>query len=327
MGERQVEWMQRLEQESGNLRAAMSWALDTGEVETAARLGWALWPFWWVRGHHREGRRWMEVLLELDPPAAFRAVALLVAGQMAYAQGDYEACKEYASESLELAREVGDTARAAHAVHGLGLLALNDSDLDTARSRLEEALNLHLKGGSGSEQMISAIRTQLGTVLRLQGDLDGAAAMTEEGLRVARRFGDRVNAYAALYNLAQVALARGVHDKAATFLKDGVKLSQEMRDQANLAYFLEGLAVIVAARGEAGRSARLFGASTGLLEEVGASVYNYYKPDRSLHEHTWERVHSLLGEAAFAEAWTEGRAMTFDRAVAYALEEEEAPPK
>ena len=47
----------------------------------------------------------------------------------------------------------------------------------------------------------------------------------------------------------------------------------------------------------------------------------------TLHEHTWERVHSLLGEAAFAEAWTEGRAMTFDRAVAYALEEEEAPPK
>jgi len=268
----------------------------------------------------------MEVLLELDPPASFRAVALLVAGQMAYTQGDYEACKEYASESLQLAWEVGDSARAAHAVHGLGLLALNDSDFDTARSRLEEALNLHLTSGGGSEQMKSAIRTQLGTVLHLQGDLDGAAAMMEEGLRVARRCGDRVNTYAALYNLAQVALARGVHDEAETLFEEGIKLSQEMRDQANLAYFLEGLAVIVGVRGETGRSARLFGAYTSLLEEVGASVYNYYKPDRSLYERTWERVRSRLGEEAFDAAWGEGREMTFEQAVAFALERDEATP-
>ncbi len=326
MGERQVEWMERLEQESGNLRAAMSWALGTGEVETAARLGWALWPFWWVRGHHREGRRWMEVLLELDPPAAFRAVALLVAGQMAYAQGDYEACKEYASESLELAREVGDTARVAHAVHGLGLLALNDSDLDTARSRLEEALNLHLKSGGGSEQMISAIRTQLGTVLLLQGDLYGAAAMMEEGLEVARRCGDRVSTYAALYNLAQVSLARGDYDGAAAIFKEGITLTEQMRDQANLAYFLEGLAVVAGKREEAERSARLSGAAEGLLEAVGATVYNYYRPDRSLYEHTVSAMRSRLGDAAFEAAQDEGREMSFGQAVAYALEEDEASP-
>jgi tetratricopeptide (TPR) repeat protein len=316
-GPQQVEWLERLERENGNLRVAMSWALRTGEVETAAQLGWALWPFWWVRGQHREGRRWMEMLLERNPPASLRTTALLVAGQMAYAHGGYEACKRYTSESLELAREMGDTARAAHAVHGLGLLALNDSDLDTARSRLEEAMNLHLE--RGDEQMISAIRTHLGTVLYLRGDLDDATAIMEEGLTVAQRSGDRVNTYVALYNLAQVDLARGVHDRAATFLLEGVKLSQEMRDQANLAYFLEGLGVIAGLQGETLRSARLFGVSERLLEEAGGSVYNYYKPDRSLYERTRSQVRTRLGEEVFEAARAEGHAMIFEEAIEYAL--------
>jgi predicted ATPase len=60
LGERQVEWLERLEQEYGNLRAAMSWALDADDGATSARIGWTLWYFWWARSYHREGRRWME---------------------------------------------------------------------------------------------------------------------------------------------------------------------------------------------------------------------------------------------------------------------------
>ena len=75
-GERQGEWLEKLEHENGNLRAAMGWAVSAGETETASRLGWALWLFWWLRGHQREGRRWMEMLLEQDSPADLRAIEL-----------------------------------------------------------------------------------------------------------------------------------------------------------------------------------------------------------------------------------------------------------
>jgi hypothetical protein len=150
--------------------------------------------------------------------------------------------------------------------------------------------------------------------------------MFEEGLALARRMGDRSAAYIALYNLAQVSLARRDYGGAAAIFKEGITLSEQMRDQANLAYFLEGLAVVAGKREDAERSARLFGAAEGLLEAVGAAVYNYYQPDRSLYERTVSATPSQLGDAAFEAARAEGRAMTFEQAVAYALEDHDAPP-
>jgi hypothetical protein len=99
-----------------------------------------------------------------------------------------------------------------------------------------------------------------------------------------------------------------------------------MRDQANLAYFLEGFAVVAGKREEAGRSACLSGAAEGLLEAVGAAVYNYYQPDRSLYQRTVSAARSRLGDAAFEEAREWGRMMTFEQAVKYTLEREEASP-
>ena len=74
------------------------------------------------------------------------------------------------------------------------------------------------------------------------------------------------------------------------------------------------------------RSARLFGAGEGLLEAVVAAVYNYYLPDSSLYERTVSATRSRLGDAGFEEAQAEGRAITFEQAVAYALEDHDAPP-
>jgi DNA-binding CsgD family transcriptional regulator len=95
-----------------------------------------------------------------------------------------------------------------------------------------------------------------------------------------------------------------------------------MGDQANLSYFLEGLAVVAGARGEARRSARMLGAAKGSMEEAGATVYNYYMPDRALYERTLAAARARLDEAAWTVAWEEGRAMTAERAVEYAQEGE-----
>lgn len=156
----------------------------------------------------------------------------------------------------------------------------------------------------------------------LRGDHDRAIPVFEEGLEQARRRGDRIGVYTALYNLAQVALSRNDHELASRMLEEGVALSEEMRDRANLAYFLEGLAVLAGTRGQAERSARLFGAAEGLLLEVGASVYHYYTPNHSLYEGTLTATRSRLGEETFDAAWAEGRAMDFERAAALALQSE-----
>jgi non-specific serine/threonine protein kinase len=97
--------------------------------------------------------------------------------------------------------------------------------------------------------------------------------MFEEGLAMARRLGERLGTYIALYNLAQVALTCGDYQGAVSLFEEGVALSGEVGDQANLAYCLEGLAVVAGVQGEAMRSARLIGAAEGLHEAVGVPVY------------------------------------------------------
>jgi predicted ATPase/DNA-binding XRE family transcriptional regulator len=323
-GPHQAEWLDRLEQEHGNLRATIGRALSAGEAETATRLGWALWVFWWLRGYQREGRRWMEILLEYDLPANLRAIALAVVGHMDYTQGDYESSQSHLQESLELAKRVGDKVRAALAVYILGLLALNRQEIEAARSRLEEALCLYL--GIGDGQMVSSVRSHLGVLLLIQGDLDGATAMMEEGLALARQLGDTLGISNALYSLAQIAQARENHELAGRRFEEGVAVSEEMGDRANLGYFLEGLAVVAGVQGKVERSARLFGAAEGLLQAVEAPVYDYYEPNRSFYQRTMAAVRAKLGEEGFEEARERGGAMTFEQAVAYAVKDGEASP-
>jgi predicted ATPase/DNA-binding XRE family transcriptional regulator len=324
-GPRQGEWLDRLERENGNLRAAMEWSLSAGDDDTTVRLSWALWVFWWLRGYQREGRRWMEALLARNLSASLRTIALAVAGTMDYTQGHYESCKRYMQQSFELAREVGDKVRAAHAAYCLGTVALNGQDLETAKSWLDEALSLYLEAGD-NYQMVSNVRIRLGTILLIQGDYDRAAATIEEGLAFAHKLGDRIGINDALYVLAQVAQVSGDHDLAARRFVEGVRLSEEMGDRANLGYYLEGLAVVAGVRGETERSACLFGAAVGMLEAVEAPVYDYFEPNRSLYERTKARVRSRLGESAFEEAWKQGQMMTFEKAVKYALKGDEASP-
>jgi predicted ATPase len=316
-GPRQVGWLEQLELENGNLRAAMGWALSEDEVEIAGRMVWALWLFWLLRGHHGEGRGWAEELLRRDLPSALRPRVLHVAAATAYTQGAYETCEGYSTEALNLSRRQGDGLVEAYARCELGLVAMHRGDLEVAESCFEEALPLVQRSGDGG--LVPMVRAWLGTALVLRGDQERAIPVFEKGLEQARRQGDRIGTYRALYNLARVALSRGDHELAARMLKEGVSLSVKLRDRTNLPYFLEGLAVVAWTRGRAARSARLLGAYEGLLLEVGASAYNY-APDRSLYERTVTGLRSSLGETAFDQARTEGLAMTFDEAAAFALD-------
>jgi predicted ATPase/DNA-binding XRE family transcriptional regulator len=320
-GPDQVEWLERLDKENGNLRAAMDWALSGGDAEIAARISWAIYQFWWQRGPHVEGRRWVEaVLLRSDLSLAGRAKALVVAGAFALSHGDYERSKRYFEEGLELARRVGDEFLAGWARVGCGLVAMGRTDHEAATSHLEEALRSFRE--VGQDYGVAHVTTYLGMAALTSGDVGLATQKFEEGLAMARRLGDRLSTYITLYNLAQVALSRGDYHGAVNLFEEGVTLSGEVGDRANLAYCLEGLAVVAGVQGDTMRSTRLIGAAEGLHEEVGVPVYIYYEPDRSLYEHTVATVRSQMGAEAFEAARAQGRALTFKEAVAYALEDD-----
>ena len=317
-GPEQVGRLDELERENGNLRIVMSWALSEGEVGTAARLGWALRRFWLLRAHQGEGRRWMEALLERDIPPYPRSRIVMLAALMSHAQGDYQACEVYAPEALALSRHANDEPCAAYALSLLGLAAMHRGEVEAAMARFEESLQLLRR--SGEEQTVPLVHVWLGNASLVQGDSEHATRMFEEALTLARRRGDRLATNIALYNLAQLALVEADHRSAARMLKEGLTFSWQMGDLANLSYFLEALVVVASARGEAERSARMLGAAEGSMEEAGAPVYKYYTPDRALYDSALANAHSHLDEAAWTTAWTEGRAMTTEQAVEYALE-------
>jgi len=323
-GPEQVDGLDRLERENGNFRVVMGWALAEGEAGTVARLGWALRRFWLLHGHQAEGRRWMEALLERDAPPTSRSRVALVAALMSHAQGDYRACERYAPEALAVSRQVGDEPCAAYALTLLGLSEMRRGDVERATVRFEESLPLLRR--SGEEQTVPLVLVWLGNVSLVGGDRPRAARMFEEALALARQRGDRLGTNIALYSLAQIALSEANHEKAESMLEEGLASSRQMGDQANLSYFLEGLAVVAGARGEARRSARMLGAAQGSMEEAGATVYNYYMPDRALYERTLAAARAQLDEAAWAAAWEEGRAMTAEQAVEHTVAEEIPEP-
>jgi predicted ATPase/class 3 adenylate cyclase len=320
--EPQVEWLQRLEKENGNLRAALSWALSTDDIATAARLSWALYMFWWIRNHQPEGQRWVEPVFlrrsELPPPLRIRTIIVFAA--MVYGQGDVEFIEPLCMELMELSQEVGGDAQAdANAPMGLGLVATYRGDLEAAREHLEEALPLLRK--AGEDGLAAQTHTFFGTVLLLEGDREGARLRFEKGLTLGRSTGDRLSICIALFSLAQLALAGGDYDRAFRWFAQGILPSEELGDRGNIAHILEALGIVAGVRGDSLKAARLLGASEALVSAIGLRGHPYYRPDRVLYERVKAKVRSKLGKAAFEAALDEGRTMPVEQAVEYALEE------
>ena len=317
-GAGQVEWLGRLEREQGNLRAALSWLLERSDADAAAHLGYSLYVFWWIRGYHSEGRRWMEAVLarESDLSPVGRAKASFVCGAMAMAQGDHSAAKTCYTESAALFEAARDVYGGARPRLGLGLLAMSRADAQQATQYLRESAKAASEAGDNFWAALSL--SALGMVSLGQGKDDEARASLGEGMALAKRAGDRFSRYIALYNRSVFALRLGNHDRAAALFEEGLMFSLEVGDHANIAYCLEGLAAVAVARAEADRAALLLGAAQRLREGFGSAVYTY-RPDHTLQESAMGTARARLGEPKFEEVWAKGEAMSFEQAIEYAL--------
>ena len=294
--------------EHANLSAAIERSLAAGRIDHAARFGWSLWLYWWLRGHLVHGRRLMETTLAHDVDPSVRGKADLAAATMCFALDDIEA-----SRSWWLAAErhaAGDPVTTTNAVAGQGLAALASGDVAAAGALFERALPYAEEGGEAGEWTWALTHSWLGTVAMLEGDEDRAADHLEQGLASARRRGDRLAIYVALYNLLQVEMSRARYDVARAHLAEGMVLSLETGDHANLAYFLDAQAVLEAADGTHSRVPLLLGAAQGIREAIGSRGYGYYRPDPAAPLEAADQARRHLGADRYDDALDLGRAMT-----------------
>ncbi len=314
-GHNQVEWLDRLEAENDNLRAAIGRSLEAGDVSAAARFGWALGMYWVMHNRISEGRLWMEqTLASSDLPAEMRGRAHWALAIGIYGSGDDEQLMAVSQEGVELSRAVGDTRAEAYVLGITGFGALQLGELDRATRILEEALELYRQQGDawGSAHIL----THLAIVPLRRGDYPRAVGYAEEALALTQRTGDRLAAHVSLHILAQAALASDEYDRAARFFQEALIFASELGSRVHSAFCVQGLAAVAAAQNDPHRAARLLGAAEVLMENAGIL---YVQADRGLHQHVASDVRERLGESAWTAARAEGRAMTFKQTEEYAL--------
>ena len=317
-GHDQAEWLDRLEAENDNLRAAIRWSLEADDAQTAARFGWALGMYWVMRARHGEGRLLMERTLAQggDLPPEMRARVLWAIGACVYGLGDDEHLLGIAEEGAALFRQAGDRHGEAYMLGMVGFATLRLNELDRAARALEEALEglREHEDAWGSANVLN----YLAVVPLRQGEYQRATEHAEEALALTRQTGDRLAGNIALYILAQAAWGSGEHERAARYLRESLVLASELAAKVDSAYCMQGLAAVAAARGEPRRAARLLGAAEALLE--GAGFVLYAQANNELHQRAASAAREELGEQAWMAALEEGRAMSFEEAVAYALD-------
>jgi predicted ATPase len=317
-GSRYVYWSALLRDEHNNLRTALSWALGGGDGELGLQLAGALRDFWFYEGRTAEGLAWTEGALESakDAPPALRARALNTAGAMCFDQADHEKGKRYNREALVLFRELGDDIGTAWALAFQGVQALaSPAECKEGIRLLEEALVLfqELDYKPGITQTLIGI----GEVARLDGDRERATMAYEECLAIAREEGDRMSEAKALGNLSYVAQQRGEYARAAELLTGALTLFRGLGARRYICQDFARLAGPVAAQGYPQAAARLLGASEAILDAMGSGLQPGDRPDIRRYA---VAVRHQLDRGMFDAAWAEGRAMSFEQALSYALE-------
>ena len=356
LGPQQLSWLQRLDAERDNLRAALTWATEDGDAEVGLRIGAALWRFWQLRGSDIEGRERLERLLaRRGGSKTTRALAQVRAASLAFVQGDHEAVRRHIEASLPVLRRVGDDRMVATYLGVMGTSALALGDTERARTLSDEGLEVALRTGDVMAETYA--RFNVGVVLAARGKLDEAERAIEESVRAVRQLGNVRSVANWLRSLGGIALARndhvqarllfeeslalhrtlgdtwGIshslsmlglvlveardHDGSRRLVAESVEIERTTGDRPGLVFNLEICAGLAAAERRRERAVRLYACASVLRESVGSHPAEVGWPDHARHV---ADLRAELGEEAFNEAWAQGRAMTLDESVAYALE-------
>src|SRR6266849_4551721 len=272
-------------------------------------------------------------------------------GVIAYWRGDLAAAHSRHEEGLAIAREAGDKRGMASLLHGLASVTSLQGEYTRAHTMFEESFALLSevgdKGGMASSrqrlaEMLFAqghlMRAQLfvyeglgghremgdkgrigetlsllGQIAFQQGDAATARLLAEESLATGKEARDPTGLAWALFLLAKVQTHQGNYPEAHARCEQSLETARRVGDQRLIATSLKELGDVVAAQGELVWAARLWGAAEALREAMGTPLPPVYLAD---YEQAMAAARSHLGEKAFAAAWTEGRTMTPDQALA-----------
>jgi len=316
-GDQQAAWLDRLEIEHDNVRAAFQFSLrDDVDPRCGAELARNLHIFWGSRGYLDEGKPWLEKVLARRQGAAdaLQIQVFNAAGIIAWRLHEFESARRFYEQGLAIARQLNDRRRAAGILTNLGLLSEEQGYLAVSRGFHEQAMAVYraLDDGVG----VAYVQLNLGVVAKLEHRYDEARRLFRECLPVFRHGGDGQRIAAVLQNLGEVAYHQHLDDEAVELFRESMGVLSQLRDRKVTVEVLLWLGVASTRRGDHEHAVRLIAAAEAILTatDIPMSLVDSPEYDGCL---AVSRRH--LDESRFAEAWDEGSKMTFDRAVFYAL--------
>ncbi len=310
----QVIWLDVLEADHDNLRAALAFSLAHGDHETALAMGAALWEFWYIRGHVIEGLQWLDQAIALAPDAATKPLVqtLIGAGQLAHYLGASDRAYAYLTRALTLARVLGDTADIALSLLELGIIAEDEGHFAEATGTLEEARALYATlSVSTSQAMVSY---HLAVVAYGRCDLDQAASLCAEALQMSHAAGSAFGIAAVQAHRGLVAGDMGQTRTALDALHAALDLYVSSQDLEGIARCLANVAVLATTTRQWRPAASFWGAVATMNETLG---YGFREPEAPRYARAEAEARHAVG-AAFARLHARGRAWSLAETVEHA---------
>ena len=303
-GPQQGSWLNQLARDHDNLRVALTFSHDReSDAESELRLATALWKFWWIRGHFREGRNFLRRALTRSEGgnASLRARASNNAGILADAQGDYQSAVSCYQESLVMCRSVSDEAKTAQALNNLGNTFSSLGDWERARGYYEQSLAIYR--AHEDEGRTAILMMNIGIVANHQQEYGLARSLYEESLAIFRKRNDRGQLAVVLINLGEVTCNLAEYDAARLYLLESLQIAEALGEKEWIASILLTLAYTTWPQGRYEQAAKLFGAAMDILNSQGLSLS---PRDQVSFTKNSDIVHAHLGETKFQAAWRQG---------------------
>lgn len=306
-------WLDRLERDHDNFRAAFDWAIAQGDSARALGLGAAFWRFWQMRGHLVEGRARLEAILAMpSEPNDDRARALEAAAGIAYWQADMATSQRWYDENLKIVRASGDRGRLADALYNSSFPRLiGKTDVETAYSFATEALAIFRELGDSAG--VARSQWAIGNALYFSARYAEAAPGLDEAIELQRRLANSFGLGWALHTRALVALKVGDVDHARALTRQAMEIFWEAQDVSGMTILLDDISSVAEFSGDLPEALRLAAASLASRARTGTDLAGL----AGLNDgRDW---HASVTTEEEERAWTEGTAMTVQDASSQAL--------
>lgn len=314
VGADQLKWLNKLEFEHNNLRAALEWSLKSSTGESALRIAGAIGQFWWIRNHFVEGQDWIKQVTAKGNNSSAQAKALHWGSILARTQGHLQMAKNLSYESLDICRTIEDRDGIARALNVLGSIAFFENEFSAAQEIWNEALTIYRE--LGNKRAIAPVLSNLGYMALTQGHIERAQTIYEESLTYCREAGDKWVLSRVLLNVGHTVYTQGDLMRARQLYQEDLSIGVELRDTDCIAYALISLANVLHGEEQYTRSAQIQGAAISIMQEEEI----YFEPvEQSHYDKTAAALKNYLGQTIYEKEFESGKQLSVEQAIELAL--------